>query len=65
MEQDLELTFEPLSNSMCVIIPLINDNEMEEDEEFALSLLLSQDTHGIDIGSPGIAAVAIHDDDGK
>ena len=58
------LTFEPTSTSQDIIIPLVNDDVMEEDEGFSLSLALADGTQGVAIASPATASVTITDNDG-
>ena len=63
--QDLLLTFEPISSSQYIIIPLVNDDVMEADEEFTLTLTVADGTQGVNIASPATASVTITDDDGE
>jgi hypothetical protein len=61
--QDLLLIFEPISSSQYIIIPLVNDDVMEADEEFTLTLTVADGTQGVNIASPATASVTITDDD--
>ncbi|CAI8022690.1 Endothelin-converting enzyme 1 [Geodia barretti] len=61
--QDLLLAFEPISSSQYIIIPLVNDDVMEADEEFTLTLTVADGTQGVNIASPATASVTITDDD--
>ena len=60
--QDLVLTFETTSTSMDVVIPLINDDVMEGEETFTLSLLLLDGAEGVRLGSSSTTTVNITDD---
>ena len=64
LQQDLELTFEPTTASLNVVIPLVNDDIMEAEERFSLSLQLAVAAQNAVIGSPSSASVNITDDDG-
>ena len=59
------MTFEPTSNSQDIIIPLVNDDVMEADEEFTLTLTVADGTQGVNIASPATDSVTITDDDGE
>ena len=64
LQQDLELTFEPTTASLNVVIPLVNDDVMEAGERFSLSLQLAVAAQNAVIGSLSSASVNITDDDG-
>ena len=60
---DVVLTFDPMTTTQNVVIPLINDDVMESDEGFSLNLLPTNKTEGIII-SMDTASIMISDDDG-
>ena len=64
LQQDLELTFEPTTASLNMVIPLVNDDVMEAEERFTLSLQLAVVAQNAVIGSLSSASVNITDDDG-
>ena len=49
---------------MDVVIPLINDDVMEGEETFTLSLVLLDGAEGVRLGSSSTTTVNITDDDG-
>lgn len=65
LQQDQQLTFEPSSTSQNIIIPLVNDDVMEADETFTLSLAVAEGAQGVNIASPASVEITITDDDGK
>ena len=64
LQQDLELTFDPATTSLDIVIPLVNDDVMEAEEDFSLSLQLASAVEGAALGSLSSVSVTITDDDG-
>ena len=63
LQQDLELTFDPNTTRLEVVIPLINDGSLEAAEHFLVSLQLPEGQEGAQLGSNSTANVSISSDD--
>ena len=63
LQQDLELTFDPNTTRLEVVIPLVNDGSLEAVEGFSLSLQLPAGQEGARLGSDSTANVSISSDD--
>ena len=58
------LNFDPTTDTQDIIIPLINDDIMEPNEVFSLSLMLTGEKENINIAMD-TSFITISDDDGK
>ena len=61
---EVELTFGPAIDSMMYQIPITNDEILEAEESFTVSLTVPSTERGVVLGQPS-ATVSITDDDSK
>ena len=57
-----DLTFSQSSSRECVNVSIVNDDELENEEEFSLTLTTGEDRVNLD---PDSSTILITDDDGK
>lgn len=62
---EVELTFGPAIDSMMYQIPITNDEILEADESFTVSLTVPSTERGVVLGQPSATVVGITDDDSK
>ena len=62
---EVELTFGPAIDSMMYQIPITNDEILEAEESFTVSLTVPSTERGVVVGQPSATVVGITDDDSK
>ena len=57
-----DLTFQPGSERQCVDVPIVNDDDLENEEQFSMTITTEEDRVTLE---PDSTTVTITDDDGE
>ena len=57
-----DLTFQPGSERQCVEVPIVNDDDLENEEQFSVTITTEEDRVTLE---PDSTTVIITDDDGE